>query len=58
MTMGVAFGAVMAGHMRSKNGVASVAYVPGICASRRRKTDGDGQDKLGPDERMMGARIR
>jgi hypothetical protein len=41
-----------------ENGVASLAYVPGIHAFRRGETDVDGRDKPGHDERMMGARIR
>jgi hypothetical protein len=48
----------MPGHRRSKNGVASLACVPGIHAFRPGKTDADGRDKNGHDEGMMGARIR
>jgi hypothetical protein len=39
----------MPGHSRSKNGVASLAYVPGIhvLICRRDQRRGDGRDKLG-----------
>jgi hypothetical protein len=40
----------MPGHSRSKNGVASLAYVPGIHASGARDKDVDGRDKPGHDE--------
>jgi len=40
----------MAGHSRSKNGVASLAYVPAIHAfPTRRKQDVDARDKRGHD---------
>jgi hypothetical protein len=39
----------MRGHSRSKNGVASLAYVPRIHAFLRGK-DVDGRDKSGHDE--------
>jgi hypothetical protein len=39
---------VMPGHRRSKNGVASLAYVPGIHVLRAE--DVDGRDKPGHDE--------
>jgi hypothetical protein len=40
----------MPGHRRSKNGVASLAYVPGIHVLLRGK-DVDGRDKPGHDSR-------
>jgi hypothetical protein len=40
----------MAGHSRSKNGVASLAYVPAIHAfDTRQKQDVDARDKRGHD---------
>ena len=39
----------MPGHSRSKNGVASLAYVPGIHALGLNKEDVDGRDKPGHD---------
>jgi hypothetical protein len=40
----------MPGHSRSKNGVASLAYVPGIHVFLEcRKQDVDGRDKPGHD---------
>ena len=42
---------VMPGHSRSKNGVASLAYVPGIHVFSTSKSKGvDGRDKPGHDE--------
>jgi len=44
---------VMAGHSRSKNGVASLAYVPAIhvCSTPiDRKKDVDARDKRGHDD--------
>jgi hypothetical protein len=41
----------MPGHSRSKNGVASLAYVPGIhVLMHQRKENVDGRDKPGHDE--------
>ena len=40
----------MPGHSRSKNGVASLAYVPGIHAFGRCGQDVDGRNKPGHDE--------
>jgi hypothetical protein len=47
----------MPGRSRSKNGVASLAYVPGIPANmaRRRTIDRDGRNKSGHDNRVRGA---
>ena len=43
----------MPGHSRSKNGVASLAYVPGIhVLSLSSLKDVDGRDKPGHDDRM------
>jgi hypothetical protein len=39
----------MPGHRRSKNGVASLGYVPGIHAFLRGEQDVDGRDKPGHD---------
>ena len=39
----------MAGHSRSKNGVASLAYVPAIYASLLKRQDVDARDKPGHD---------
>jgi hypothetical protein len=44
----VAFFIVMPGPSRSKNGVASLAYVPGIHVFTR-QSDVDGRDKPGHD---------
>jgi hypothetical protein len=41
----------MPGHSRSKNGVASLAYVRGIHAFRPSGKDVDGRDKPGHDAR-------
>jgi len=44
----------MPGHSRSKNGVASLAYVPGIHAlSDAANKDVDGRNKSGHDERRF-----
>jgi hypothetical protein len=40
----------MAGHSRSKNGVASLAYVPAIHVLTLPKQDVDARDKPGHDE--------
>ena len=40
----------MPGHSRSKNGVASLAYVPGIHDLPRMKKDVDGRNKSGHDD--------
>jgi len=40
----------MAGRSRSKNGVASLAYIPAIHAFAARKEDVDARDKPGHDE--------
>jgi hypothetical protein len=40
---------VMAGHSRSKNGVASLAYVPAIHALLSSKKDVDARDERGHD---------
>jgi hypothetical protein len=40
----------MPGHSRSKDGVASLAYVPGIHVSCANTEDVDGRDKPGHDE--------
>jgi hypothetical protein len=40
----------MPGHSRLKNGVAWLAYVPGIHALRRSNKDVDGRIKSGHDE--------
>jgi hypothetical protein len=40
----------MAGHSRSKNGVASLAYVPAIHVFARVKEDVDARDERGHDE--------
>ena len=45
-----ALGLVMPGHSRSKNGVASLAYVPGIHVLAAAKKDVDGRVKPGHDE--------
>jgi hypothetical protein len=42
---------VMAGHSRSKNGVASLAYVPAIHVFVPRPQDVDARDKRGHDGR-------
>ncbi|WP_156489492.1 hypothetical protein [Bradyrhizobium sp. DOA1] len=42
--------AVMPGHSRSKNGVAWLAYVPGIHVLRAAWQSVDGRDKPGHDE--------
>jgi hypothetical protein len=39
----------MPGHSRSQNGVASLAYVPGIHVFLQRGKDVDGRDKPGHD---------
>jgi hypothetical protein len=39
----------MAGHSRSKNGVASLAFVPAIHALRKLKKGVDARDKRGHD---------
>jgi hypothetical protein len=39
----------MPGYSRSKNGVASLAYVPGIHVLTAAPKDVDGRDKLGHD---------
>jgi hypothetical protein len=39
----------MPGHSRSKNGVASLAYVPGIHALAAEAEDVDGRNKSGHD---------
>jgi hypothetical protein len=41
----------MAGHSRSKNGVASLAYVPAIHVFAPRKKDVDARHKAGHDAR-------
>ena len=41
----------MAGHSRSKNGVASLAYVPAIHVYAACKKDVDARDKRGHDGR-------
>jgi hypothetical protein len=47
----------MPGHSRSKNGVASLAYDPGIHDfSSPKKQDVDGRDKPGHDELKKSAR--
>ncbi|MGX9390564.1 hypothetical protein ACWX0K_06870 [Nitrobacteraceae bacterium UC4446_H13] len=43
---------VMAGQSRSKNGVASLAYVPGIHVFLAKHQDADGRNKSGHDERL------
>jgi hypothetical protein len=40
----------MRGHSRSKNGVASLAFVPGIHVFWLQKQDVDGRDKSGHDD--------
>jgi hypothetical protein len=40
----------MPGHSRSKNGVASLAFVPGIHAFGAEKEGVDGRDKTGHDD--------
>jgi hypothetical protein len=47
---GVGTPPVMAGHSRSKNGVASLAYVPAIHVFAASKKDVDARDKRGHDE--------
>ncbi len=42
----------MAGRSRSKNGVASLAYVPAIHVFAARKEDVDARDKPGHDDSM------
>jgi hypothetical protein len=39
----------MPGHSRPKDGVASLAYVPGIYVFKSRQQDMDGQDEPGHD---------
>jgi|GEM_PF-3386139 hypothetical protein len=46
----------MPGHSRSKNGVASLAYVPGIHAFVRATKDVDGRVKPGHDVGQNGSR--
>ena len=46
----------MAGHSRSKNGVASLAYVLAIHAFRAWKKDVDARDKRGHDASMISSR--
>jgi hypothetical protein len=44
----------MPGHSRSKNGVASLAYVPSIHVLKSRKDKNvDGRDKPGHDESLI-----
>jgi hypothetical protein len=40
----------MAGHSRSKNGVASLAYVPAISIRKQCLVNRDARDKRGHDE--------
>jgi hypothetical protein len=44
----------MAGHSRSKNGVASLAYVPAICVFDATRHEGvDARHKAGHDESVV-----
>ena len=43
----------MAGHSRSKNGVASLAYVPAIHALDEIRKDVDARDKRGHDKARL-----
>jgi hypothetical protein len=52
----IALAAVMPAHSRSKNGVASLAYVAGIHAFTQQ--DVDGRDRPGHDEVMWPRSIR
>jgi hypothetical protein len=48
----------MAGHSRSKNGVASLAYVPAIHDFVTTKQDVDARDKRGHDGMSLDCRLR